>query len=226
MNKKAVASLVLGCFAILLPVTGVVAVLVGRQIMARVADPIILFLEFVAFPSALAAPVLGHLARRAIRRGGAQQSGAGVAMAGLILGYAGLSVPLMLLASTIPAYFRDRIPENEVMTVGALRDISIGANNYREDHGRYPARLEELAAPGARISGGVGEILRTGKKSGYLFVYATTDANRDGVPDGFTIHADPIDPGKTGRRHFYVDETGVIRMEESRAATRASPEAH
>ena len=32
-----------------------------------------------------------------------------------------------------------------------------------------------------------------------------------GGASGYAITADPIEPNKSGRRHFYTDQTGVIR---------------
>ncbi|MDA2927215.1 JAB domain-containing protein, partial [Acidobacteria bacterium AH-259-G07] len=54
------------------------------------------------------------------------------------------------------------------------------------------------------------------EKNGYKYTIKSTKT-------GFTINADPIIPGKKGNRHFYVDESGVIRWSTKGRATRESP---
>jgi len=53
-------------------------------------------------PAAIAAIVLGHSARRQIRQTGEQ--GAGLARAGLILGYAGLALTLLVVLLVVAAF--------------------------------------------------------------------------------------------------------------------------
>jgi hypothetical protein len=43
-----------------------------------------------------------------------------------------------------------------------------------------------------------------GTKNGYKFVLT-------GTPTGYTVNANPVTPGTTGRRTFYSDQTGIIR---------------
>lgn len=45
--------------------------------------------------------IFGHVARRQIKRGGAEQSGAGLALAGLIIGYLGLAGAVVLISLAI-----------------------------------------------------------------------------------------------------------------------------
>ena len=53
-------------------------------------------------------------------------------------------------------------------------------------------------------------VLASGKKYGYLFVVQTM-ARTDASGARFSITATPQSYRKTGRKSFYVDETGVIR---------------
>ena len=57
-------------------------------------------LEFLVFPGAIAAIILGHKARHVIRRTG--ENGRGLATAGLTLGYVGLA---FVLVATYPLLF-------------------------------------------------------------------------------------------------------------------------
>ncbi len=42
----------------------------------------------------------------------------------------------------------------------------------------------------------------------------------------YTVHADPVTPGETGDNHYYMDESGVIRMERQNQANAHSPPLH
>jgi hypothetical protein len=45
----------------------------------------------------------------------------------------------------------------------------------------------------------------------------------DGKLDAYMVNADPVTPGTTGQRHFFTDQTGVIRVEQHQPATAESP---
>ena len=54
------------------------------------------------------------------------------------------------------------------------------------------------------------------EKDGYKFTIKSGK-------NGFTINADPIIPGKTGVRHFFTDESEIIRWSIQGPATAESP---
>ena len=56
---------------------------------------------FFIFPSAVAAVIMGHISRAEIRRSGGRKTGDGMALAGLVLGYIGLSIIPLLIISAI-----------------------------------------------------------------------------------------------------------------------------
>lgn len=58
---------------------------------------------FFVFPASFAAVVLGHVARREILRTG--EAGSGMATAGLVLGYIGTVIGILLILSFIVAVF-------------------------------------------------------------------------------------------------------------------------
>ncbi len=60
-------------------------------------------------------------------------------------------------------------------------------------------------------------------KSGYNFTYGPGAANAAGVISTYTLNADPIVPGQTGQRHFYTDQSGVIRYNQTAAAAATDP---
>src|ERR1700722_13819412 len=58
---------------------------------------------FFVFPSSFAAVVLGHVARREILRTG--EAGSGLATAGLILGYIGAVIGILLILVFVGTFF-------------------------------------------------------------------------------------------------------------------------
>jgi len=77
----------------------------------------------------------------------------------------------------------------------------------------YPPALRNLGPSDHPDSNAINPIdpeLARGVKSGYSFTYTPGKITR-GMVLTFTVQADPIEPGKTGRKHFYVDESGYIR---------------
>src|ERR1700691_160788 len=79
---------------------------------------------FGFFLVSIAAVILGHLAHSEIRKSAGRLGGAGIATAGLVLGYLGIAViPFILIiaAIAIPNLLRARIAANEASAVGSLR---------------------------------------------------------------------------------------------------------
>jgi len=63
--------------------------------------------------------------------------------------------------------------------------------------------------------------LATGTKSGYTFTYAATSGG--GVNGTYTLNADPISSGVSGQRHFYTDDTDVLRQNLTAVASASDP---
>lgn len=57
---------------------------------------------------------------------------------------------------------------------------------------------------------------------GYRFAYVPGKV-QDGYVATYTVQADPLKPGVTGRMHFSTDESGVIREEMDKPASAESP---
>ena len=192
---------------------------------------LILGILFLIFPAAILAIILGHISRSQIRDSAGRIKGAGMALAGLILGYAGVAViPILIIAAiAIPNLLRSKMAANEASAVGSLRTLYVAATTYYSayDHG-YPPALENLGPPAAgkeneERANLIDPVLASGRKSGYLFFYRAIRQQGSTVPVGYTINADPAVAGSTGMRHFFLDQTGVIRSERDRPATENSP---
>jgi len=107
-------------------------------------------LVFFFWPAtALAAVILGPLARADIKKSAGRLAGPGMAVAGLVLGYAGLAfVPFILIiaAIAIPNLLRSRMAANEASAVGTLRTYNTAMVTYSAvcQNIGYPKALANL----------------------------------------------------------------------------------
>lgn len=190
---------------------------------------------FVAgFLAGLPAVILGHMAKTEIRKSNGGLRGDGMALTGLILGYLSLALlPIMIIliiaAIAIPNLLRSKMAANEASAVGSLRTIAAADISYSERYGHgFATSLRDLgpATDGTENANGANLLdgdLAGGTRHGYAFSYEASSTRTDDVLDTFHVNADPITEGTTGERHFYVDETGVIRYQEDGPANEHSP---
>jgi hypothetical protein len=88
--------------------------------------------------------VCGHLSSAQIRDSRGKIGGRGFALTGLITGYAGLVLAL-LLALAVPVFHRVAVRAKETRSLSNARQIAIACLAYATDHeGAFPSRLEEL----------------------------------------------------------------------------------
>ena len=139
-----------------------------------------------------------------------------------------VAIILIIAAIAIPNLLRSRIAANEASAVGSVRTMNTAASTYNSTYANgFPA---SLAAMGTAAAGDttascseallIDNVLTTGTKTGYVFTYADGSGDTpNAAPTGgcagwnlYTINADPVSPGTTGQRHFYSDQTGVIRF--------------
>jgi hypothetical protein len=194
------------------------------------------------FPVSIAAIILGHLALAEIRRSGGRLAGKGMATAGLVLGYAGISiVPALIVASVVaPNVRRYRMQTNERAAIGAMRKVLYAEAEFRDSYANgYSPSLGTLAGDPddddscqhARL---IDEKLASGSLEGYRLTYLAVGPDvfeqsagaRGCLHPGatkFELRADPITRGKTGEASLFVDQTGVIRFNLKGPATAASP---
>jgi type IV pilus assembly protein PilA len=182
-------------------------------------------------PSAIVAVIFGHLSLSEIKRSAGRVRGRGMALTGLVLGYLGISVlPILIIAAiAIPNLLRARMAANEASAVGVLRTYNTAMITYVNACPKmgYPHSLANLG-PGAgdcERAGVVDGTLGTDhpSRSGYYFQYIPAEPDGHGQVSGFTVTADPITENSTGVRHFYTDQTGLIRWSLNGAANADSP---
>ena len=111
---------------------------------------------FTCFLSGIPAIIFGHIARADIRRSPDRVGGDGMALAGLILGYLSLVIPLLLgvifavmlgvMGMTFPKFMEIATAEVSVQQMeNSARQVSVALRIYATDNGgRFPETLEEL----------------------------------------------------------------------------------
>jgi type IV pilus assembly protein PilA len=183
---------------------------------------------FFFFPSAIVAVVMGHLSLSDIRQSAGRLGGRGMAIAGLVLGYLGLSfVPILIIAAiAIPNLLRAKMAANEASAVGSLRAINTACVTYATEHKSFPSALANLGAhPGAKAADLLDNVLVSGQKSGYVFSYLP-GPEENGAIISYEVHADPVTPEATGVRYFFTDQSGIIRYSLHAPASSESPPLH
>jgi hypothetical protein len=181
--------------------------------------------------AAIPAIVLGHLALSEIKKSAGRLKGEGMAIAGLVLGYvqlAGIPFILIIAAIAIPNLIRARMAANEASAVGTLRVYTTASISYAVQCPKIGfARAVTNLGPGSGdcdhanlVDGVLGASSPT--KNGYRFEYAPSAPDDNGLITHFAFTADPISNG-TGTRHFFVDDTGVIRYNAAGPADVESP---
>jgi type IV pilus assembly protein PilA len=184
-------------------------------------------LFFVPF-AFVAAVILGHLAYSEIKKSAGRLKGQGLAIAGLVLGYGYvLFIPFLLIiaAIAIPNLLRARMAANEASAVGTLRIYNTAMVTYatRCPNIGFPESAKDLG-PGVgncQAANLLDAFLAEAEpvRSGYRFFYAPAPVDADGHILSYTIIADPVTQNTTGVRHFFVDQSGVIRVSEDGQAT-------
>ena len=122
-----------------------------------------------------------------------------------------VAIIALLAAIAIPNLLRARHNANEAAAIGSVRTISTACESFRAAQ-TPPAYPVNLAALGAAIPPYIDNTLAAGTKQGYTFVYARPNVNQ------YTCTASPQQVGVTGTRVFFVNETGVIRLNNAAGA--------
>ena len=132
-----------------------------------------------------------------------------------------VAIILIVAAIAIPNLLKARISVNESSAVGTVRTISAATVQYSAQcpEWGFPATVG-MMGPGPGDCAGAGiidAVLVTNTKSGYNFAYVPGAANP--VITTYTYNADPINRGITGQRSFFLDQTGVIRYNQTAVAS-------
>jgi type IV pilus assembly protein PilA len=135
-----------------------------------------------------------------------------------------VAIILIIAAIAIPNLLRSRMAANEASAVQSMRTLTTVQNTYNTTYGvGYAPSLLALGPPAAPPPSPAGadlidSVFAAGTKSGYIFTY-TPSAAVGGIIYNYSLNADPVTPGSTGQRHFFTDQSGVIRANPAAAAT-------
>jgi hypothetical protein len=77
------------------------------------------------------------------------------------------------------------------------------------------------AVPASSAACIIDAALAGGTKSGYIFTYVPIGSG--GSYSAYTLNGDPINVGSSGQRHFYTDETHVLRVNLNAVASASDP---
>ena len=134
-----------------------------------------------------------------------------------------VAIILIIAAIAIPNLLRARISANEASAVASLRTMNTACITYNSTYGQYPGSLTNLGpvASGSTPTSNSADLLDsilgasgTPQKSGYKFTYALGSGNQT-----YSVNANPVVQNQTGIRGFFTDQSGVIRMNSTGAAT-------
>ncbi len=142
-----------------------------------------------------------------------------------------VAIILILAAIAIPNLIQSRMTANEASAVQTLRDINTAQSVYSVQFGAgFSPDLPSLGGTSGTASPSNALLipdpvaLPPNTKDGFKFSYAVTANNWPlGTPSSYTVNADPITPGSTGRRWFFTDESMVIRYNTTDPATVNDP---
>jgi len=129
-----------------------------------------------------------------------------------------ITIIATLAALAVSSMLRSRMNANEVAAIASCRAIATGNQNYYGNINphTYPSSLTNLTTPTSDPPY-IDAVLAGGTRQGYTFAYTFVDTEH------FRLYADPESLGRTGVRHFFVDETGVLRANATSPASASDP---
>lgn len=127
-----------------------------------------------------------------------------------------VAVILIIAAIAIPNFIQSKERANESSAVQNLRTITTAEVIYSTTYsvGFSPSLTSLGGSSGNPTAAGaelIDVVLATGQKSGFLYSYTVLASDALGDVTSYAINADPQVPNYTGSRHFYTDQTAVIR---------------
>jgi type IV pilus assembly protein PilA len=136
-----------------------------------------------------------------------------------------VAIIMVIVAMAIPNLLRTRMTANETSAVGSLSALNSACITYLTIYGGYPASLATLGrgdTASATSADLIDSLLAAGTKSGYNFLYSAGPKDPTGRVNSYSIKADPANPGTTGQKSFFTDQSGTIRSNTAGPADVAS----
>ncbi len=133
-----------------------------------------------------------------------------------------VAIVLTILAIAIPKAGQVLMNARETAAAKQIQTIHTAETQYYSQYGKFAAKLEELGPPttgqtGPNAADLIPGDLAKGTKSGYIFTL-------NGNANGYSINANPVSFGTTGRRTFFSDQSMVIHQNWSAEPASATSE--
>ncbi len=116
-----------------------------------------------------------------------------------------VAIIAILSAIAIPSLLSARINGNEASAQASLRTLSSVSEQYRIRFQTYPSALIDLSDATLQPQPYIDSTLGAGTKSGFTFTY-------NGALNTWDCTASPVSVNQ-GVRSFFIDQSGVIRVE-------------
>ena len=129
-----------------------------------------------------------------------------------------VAVILIIMAIAIPNFIQSRIRANESAAAQNLRDIVTAEVIYSTTYGiGFSPDLPSLGGNGGVSASAsqadlIDSVLAAGTKSGYNYTYTVVSQDSASHVVDYAVNADPLSVGNSGYKHFYSDQTAVIRF--------------
>lgn len=122
-----------------------------------------------------------------------------------------VAIIALIIAVATPYILKGYQKNNEEAAVASLRTISTSCESYRyaQTPPTYPPSLKALSEARPPY---IDKALADGTDKGYNFIYILVN------PEQFTCRATPVKSGITGTKAFFIDETGIIRLDNAAGA--------
>jgi len=194
----------------------------GLALFSPATPPLILVVACAFSP--LAAAFFGHAARRHIRKD-IENKSRGYVLAGVGVGLAYFEIVSLVVILFSGVHHPPRIAMYEAATVGSMRTINLAAHSYAGAHPQegFPRTLKDMARDSDK-DWSIDEALASGVKSKYRFTYVAKRSKENGTMDAYQVFADPVDSVNKDMRHFFTDQTEIIRYSRAEPANESSEE--
>jgi type IV pilus assembly protein PilA len=137
-----------------------------------------------------------------------------------------VAIIMIVAAIALPDFLKSKMAANQASAVGSLRVINSSEVMYHSSYGKgYSPTLKSLgppaggALPSASAAALIDNVLASGLKSGYTFIYAANSPDTHGDFQGYTSHGNPLAPGSSGEVYYFTDQSYVIRLNNTHQAT-------
>jgi hypothetical protein len=119
---------------------------------------------------------------------------------------------LIIVAIAVPGLMRAGGAEKEASAIGTMKMLNMACTEYSATFGQYPWALSDLQkGANGGLSSTAADLIDSsmvnGTKDGYVFTYVRGEAG-----SGYSVSARPAKAHQSDARHFFTDQSGVIRF--------------